>query len=676
MKDLLLFALLGLGPGALIAGVALAMVLFYRSGGVVNLATGAIAAWGAFTFYDLNRAGDLLLPPLPFAPHRLNLGGPIDVLPAFVITLLSCLVLGVLLELLVFRRLRATSPLAKLVASLGVLLLLFAILLLRYGTTAPAAPAVLPNGPNDVVDVFGVPVPTDRLQLAAIVVAVAGLLMLLYRLTRFGLATRAASENEAAALYAGLSPNTISMVNTLLACVLAGALGVLAAPTAQLDVGTLTFTVVPALGAALLAGFTSFGLAVGAGVGMGIVQSLVIYLQTKSWFPNQGGAPIPGVADLMYFLVIVGAIAWRARSLPLRGRLAEQRLPLAPRADRVLAPALAAACLAAAAFLVFPFDFRQALLNSLIAAVLCLSLVVITGLAGQVSILQLTLAGVAGVVVAKLGIEAGIGFPLGPVLGVTAATLVGLAIAVSALRVRGINLGIATLVAALAIERFVFDNPRWGAGEGGSLDAPNPHLLGLDIGPQAGFPIGDGNVPSPLFGLLCVIVALLLGLLVVGLRRSVLGQTMLAVRSNEEAAAGNGISPARVKLIAFGLASFIAGCAGVMSAYSLGAVTLNSITILSGLAIVAFAYLGGITTAVGAVIGGLLVTDGLVSHALEKWLGVPPEYQLIVAGLALILTVVASPAGVDGAVRAAWRSLRRPRGSSPGEPGLPAEAPT
>ena len=108
----------------------------------------------------------------------------------------------------------------------------------------------------------------------------------LYRWTRFGLATRAAAENEVYGMLAGLSPNQLSMANTVMASALAGAMGIVAAPLAQADSSTLVLFVVPALAAALFAGFTSIGIACVAGFGVGIGQSLVSYVSTLSWFLN------------------------------------------------------------------------------------------------------------------------------------------------------------------------------------------------------------------------------------------------------------------------------------------------------------------------------------------------------------------------------------------------------
>src|SRR4051812_12464830 len=122
MSQLLLFVLLGLGPGALVAGIALGIVLGHRGAGVINLATGAIAMLGAYVFFGLKTTGELFLPPTPFAPHPVALGGPWAPPPAFVVAVAVCALTGALFDALVLRRLRGASPLAKLLASLGLLL--------------------------------------------------------------------------------------------------------------------------------------------------------------------------------------------------------------------------------------------------------------------------------------------------------------------------------------------------------------------------------------------------------------------------------------------------------------------------------------------------------------------------------------------------------------------------
>ena len=162
-------------------------------------------------------------------------------------------------------------------------------------------------------------------------IVVAAVLAALFRWTPFGLSTRAASENEVSAMLAGLSPSRLAITNTVLASVVAGGLGVLVAPLIALDAQTLAFQVVPALAAALLAGFTSFFIACFAGLAIGVVQSLLIYWGTQSWFPtDSGGAPLRGLPELFVFLVIVLALFLRGASLPGRGELVEKRLPAVP----------------------------------------------------------------------------------------------------------------------------------------------------------------------------------------------------------------------------------------------------------------------------------------------------------------------------------------------------------
>src|SRR3990170_5120399 len=254
LEQILLFAMLGLGVGALIAGIALGVVLFYRGSGVINIATGAIAMLAGFTYWSLRTGtfggGEL---------HEVHFS-PMSTPPALVLTFGVIVLFAVAMELLAFRPLQAASPLAKLAASLGVLLTLQATMLLLFGDTPKPQPPVLPQ--NHQEDLWGLlegSVGLDRILLAVIVIVAAAALAALYRWSRFGLATRAASEDEVSAMLAGLSPNWLSMANTILACLVAGGLGVLASSITTLYWQTLPLYVVPALAAALFARFTSFG---------------------------------------------------------------------------------------------------------------------------------------------------------------------------------------------------------------------------------------------------------------------------------------------------------------------------------------------------------------------------------------------------------------------------------
>ena len=531
---------------------------------------------------------------------------------------------------------------------------------LAFGIGTKPQPPVLPGG---TVTVFDSNVPIDRFILPGIVLAATVALSLLYRLTRFGLATRAASENEVAAMLMGLSPNRLALASTLLGTFLAGALGVLAASITQLDPSGLPLQVVPALTAALFARFTSFWIACLVGLGIGSLENILYYLQTQSWFPTDNGVALPGVQPLLVFVLMVVAMFVRGTSLPSRGELVEQRLPYAPRAQRLWQPAVLSAAAAVVALIVLPYDFRQALITSLLGMVMCLSFVVVTGYVGQITVVQLALAGVSGFILSHLAADHGVGFPLGMLIGAVGATVCGLAVGASALRVRGVGLAVVTLAGAVALEQFVFLNSTWG---GGTSSSPVPEpKLGIDLGPYGGFRGLDGKVPSPVFGFFVAGVAIVLGLLVANLRRSSLGQRMLAVRSNERAAAAAGINVRNVKFAAFGISSFIAGLAGALYGYNFSSVTVNRFSALTALSLIAFAYVGGITMVSGALFAGLISVEALFPYALEKWLGISGNWALLFAGLALIVTLIQNPDGVAGAT---WRKRQaKKKACAPGK---------
>ena len=628
MQQVLLYALLGLGSGALIAGIALGVVLTYRGSGIINLATGGFAMLAGYAFWAIRI--DLL---------HWSTG------PALAASLVVVLAAGAATELIAFRPLRTASPLAKLVSSLGVLLVLQASMLLAFGSSEQPEPNVLPQ---NTVSMLGAVIPIDRFIITGIVIVLSVALSALYRFTRFGLRTRAASENEVAAMLGGLSPNSLSMVNTLLASAIAGGIGILAASITQLDTETLPLQIVPALAAALLARFTSFGIACAAGIGLGILESEIQYISNLSWFPTSGGTAIPGGAELVIFILIVLFMYLRGAKLPGRGELVEQRLPEAPRPQHLLRTTAVGVLVCAIALVVLPFDFREALINTLIGTVMALSLVVITGFVGQISVVQLTLAGVSGFTISHLAVNAGIGFPLAPLAGTLVAVILGLITAASALRVRGVSLAVVTLAAVVAITNFGFLNTTWGGGQTGS-PVPELKLLGLDLGPRSAYRGLDGNLPSPVFGWVALAVTVAACLTVAWIRRGDLGRRMLAVRSNERAAAAAAIDPRMVKLIAFGISAAIAGLAGSLYAYNFGSVSADRFDVFTALSLIAFAYAGGITLISGAVFAGLISTQALFPYALDKWFGINGNWFLLFGGAILIITLIQNPEGVAGA---------------------------
>jgi branched-chain amino acid transport system permease protein len=643
VETILLFILLGLGSGSLIAGIGLGVVVTYRGSGVINLSTGGIAMLGGYAFWALTQGKIASLPngvALPLA-------------------LLFVLAVGALFEFVVYRPLRNSAPLAKLIASLGVLLVCQSCMLLAFGITQQPAPTVLPT---TLIHMLGSGITLDRFILTGIVIVASAVLFAIYKWTRFGLATRAASENEVGAMLGGLSPNTTSLVNSLIAAFIAGSLGILASSITQLDPETLPLQIIPALAAALIANFESFGLVCGAALGLGILDSLLQYATEQSWFPQSGGVAIPGVTDLLAFLIIIGVLFWREARIPGRGVVLERRLPEAPRPQHLLRSALIFGGAAAVLLVVFPYDFRNALINTLTGILMALSLVVITGFVGQISIIQLSLAGAAGFTVAHMASNFGITFPLAALAGIAVAIVIGIITAFSAVRVRGVSLAVVTLAGAVAIQNFGFQNGTWG---GGGLGSPVPELklFGADLGPHGPFRGIDGNEPSSIFGFVVLICTVLVCVGVGYLRRGKLGQQMLAVRSNERAAAAAAINARVVKLYAFVIAAFIAGLAGVMYAYDFGSVSSDRFDAFTALSLIAFAYAGGITLISGAVFAGLVSAQAMIPYALQDWFGLDGNWFLLFGGVVLIFTLIQNPSGVAGDI---YRRLhKRPQLTAP-----------
>ncbi|MFD7205488.1 ATP-binding cassette domain-containing protein [Streptomyces sp. NPDC059893] len=643
MSPYVLFLLLGLGNGAVFAALALALVLTYSSSGVVNFATGAIALYSAYTYAFL-RQGELLV-PIPGLPHAVDLGGPLGLFPALALSVALAAVFGVVLYALVFRPLRAAPPVAKAVASIGVMLVIQGVLVARVGSAPVAVKAILPN---DAVEWGRSRLPGDRLWFAAVVVALTVALAAVFRLTRFGLATRAAAESEKGALVSGLSPERIATANWALSSAIAGLAGILIAPIVPLVPISYTLFIVPALAATLVGNFTALLPAVAAGLVIGMLQSELQFLQGRwSWLPQTG------LAQLVPLVVILAYLVVRGRPLPTRGALIRQTLGRAPRPERLLLPAVAATALGVIVLFATRGSIRAAVITSLSLGVISLSLVVVTGFAGQISLAQLTLAGVGAFSLSRLTADWGVPFPVAPLLAALVAMVIGVVIGLPALRIRGLPAAVVTIALAVAVEAFWFRNSDFNGGLDGAK-VPSPHLLGIDLGIGA----GEGY-PRIAFGLLCLGVLLLVGLGVAWLRRSRLGAAMLAVRANERSAAAAGIDVARTKIAAFAIGAFLAGLGGALIGYQQTVADPEMFTAIGGLGLFATAYLAGITALSGGVVAGVLGAGGLVSVALDRALSMG-EWYGVVMGIGLVLTVIMNPEGLVGPAHELAARWRRP----------------
>ena len=648
------FLLLGLGNGGVFAALAMALVVTYRSSGVLNFATGAQALYAAYT-YSLLRNGQLLI-PIPGIGPTVSVGSSLGFWPALLITLAIQAVMGAVVYLLVFRPLRNHRPVAKAVASIGLMGLLTAIVSYQVGTQVVL---VNPIFPQNHVSFLGVSISTDRLWLAGTIIALGIVLTVVFRFTRFGLATRASAETEVGALVSGLSPDRIALVNWIISFVVSGIAGILIAPLVPLQPGTYTLFIVPALAAAVVGRFHSLGWAITAGLGIGALESLSVYVNgVHPDFPAGAGELIP-------LILVLVVLAVRGQTMPSRGTLTQVTLGRAPRPHWRIATAIVGTAIGIGAIYLFTGNDRAALYASFITGVISLSLVVVTGYTGQISLAQLTFAGVSAYILSTFASSWGIPFPIAPILSALVAAAAGVVIGIPALRVRGLMLGVVTLTFAAGVEAIWFNNNSIDGGASG-LNIPTPTLFGMNLG------IGSGkDFPRPAFGILCLVVLVLVALGVSWLRTSRLGTAMLAVRSDERSAAAAGINVVRVKLIGFAIGAFIAGLGGSLLAYQLGNVTFQDFDAFLGLVAFSIVVVAGITSVSGGILAGMisaggllvaLISSGVGSGGVDNWYGV-------VAGIGVILTVIFNPEGVVGPTHVFLEQLRtkgamaRPQGA-------------
>ncbi len=647
MSSYILFLALGLGSGAVYGILALGLVLKYRAASVVDFGHGAVAMFIAYVFLGLRADGVLELPWIVL-PHEIDLGDALGTGPAMVISLVYAALLGAAMYWVIYRPLRRATDLTRVCASVGSMLALQAIAVLNFGTTAKSTPTILPS---EAIRLAGVTIPSDRLWFAGLVVVLAALLALVYKRTRFGLATRASAENEEGAALVGLSANRIGLGNWVLATILAGIAGILIAPVSTVDPSSYTLFIVPALGCALVARFQSFGIAAAAGLVLGMLQSEITkLLAVWDWLPQQG------LPQAIPFIVIMVAMTLLSRGVGARGTVGEARQPLLGRPARPYATTVLCFFAGLIVLLMLHGSLRSAFESSLVWICLALSLVVLTGYVGQVSLAQMSFAGVSAFELTHLAGGLGIPFPFALILAAFVAVPLGLLIGLPALRLRGVNLAVVTLAAAFAIDALVFNNESFSGGLRGS-DVPTPSILNGEIR----------------LGVFLLVVVCLVGLLVARLRNAPAGRMFIAVRSNERAAAAVGINVARTKLLAFALSAFIAGLGGGLFAYQQHTVSSPSFGVFTSLSLLAITYVAGVGRISGAVVAGvMLASTGLLVTALDQAFNIG-KYQAVVAGVLLTLTAIKQPDGISAsppppvrklgdwlAARLQWKPRPRP----------------
>jgi sulfate-transporting ATPase len=615
MRDFFQFALLGLGIAAIYALLADGVVRIYQGSGVVNFAQGAFALVGAIVFAELRQDGTALV-------------------VALVLAVLAGVVLGVATQVLVMRPLAAAAPITKLIATLGLLMVIQSAAALHYGAVAVSVSGYLPD---DVVHVFGLSVQADRLILFGIAIAVTAALTAIDRFTLIGLATRAAASDERAASTLGWSPTRLAAANWAIGGGLAGLAGALIVPLTGLQVSTLTLLIIPALAAGLLARFDSFPIVLLGAAAIGIGQSLIGRYITQ-----------PGAADAFPFLLIIVVLVVTGQSLPLRSHVSDRLPSIGDGLVRLRAVVPVVVVAAVLMGIAFPTSWQDAFTVSLSIAIVSLSVVVVTGYAGQVSLAQYTMGGLGAFVAGRLVSADGWPFWLAALAGVVAAVPIGIVFALPALRTRGVNLTVVTLGLSVSVSVLLFQNIKYTGGfEGTNVGATE--LFGLDV---------DAINHPQRWGLLVLAAFVVCALVVANVRRSISGRRLIAIRENERAAASLGISVVRAKLYAFALASAVAAVGGILIAFRNTSIIYSDFDPFKSIYVVAYGVIGGIGYIVGALYGATLATGG-VGSLLDPVLGGIDKYLALISGIAVIAILVTNPDGLAAGTAATWRGIRR-----------------
>ncbi len=598
------FALLGLGLGALYALASQGLLVIYRGSGVLSFAHGAVGMVGAYVHWEL----------------KVKHGLPAPV--AWVAAVAVCALLGAAAHLGVMRQLKRASPLARIVATLGMLILITSFAVIRYGARVTPLRSELPETP---IHMAGMVISVDRFLLFGIAVVLTIGLYLLYSRTTFGMATTAVAENQRAAAAIGLSPDRIATLNWALGSALAGVAGILIAPIVSLQVAVMTNVVLAAMAAALVAGFSSFPLALLGGVILGILQT-----EADRYVHVTGASQsLPALAIVLWMVV-------RGQALPLRDFFL-QRLP-AVGSGRIRPGVLVLATVVTAVVInLVPKQWQDAFITTFAIGVILLSVVVITGYAGQLSLAQFALAGFGALVAGRLADAAHWPFIPALVAGVVATVPLGALFAIPAVRSRGINLAIATLGLGTALELMVFQNGRFVGGFRGT-NLGRPTLFGLQI---------DAVRTPGRYATVCLVFFVLVALVVSNIRRGRSGRRLLAVRTNERAAAALGISVPGVKVYAFALSAGIAAVGGCLLAFRQSIIIYaNVFPNFQSILAVAWGFIGGIGFLFGPMSGSTLAPGSLGANISNSIFNGISRWVPLIGGAIVILLVIQNQDGI------------------------------
>jgi ABC-type branched-subunit amino acid transport system ATPase component/branched-subunit amino acid ABC-type transport system permease component len=597
----LTFVLIGIGTGSLYAMVAQGLVLIFRGSGIVNFAQGAFVLFGAYAYYNVYE----------------HTGANLWVCVAF--SVLSTALLGVLTQVLVLMPMRRASSLARLIVTLGMLVTLQAAAVVIYGDRNLVVKSLLPTDSVELLP--GSRIGADRIVIFIVGLALTVVLWAVFRFTSYGRVTTAVAQSPRTAATLGHSPDLVAAVNWGVGGAIAGLAGALIGPITNIEPINLPLIVLPALAAALIGGFSSFPLAFVASLFIGIAESLMALHVDQ-----------PGIAQCIPFLVVMAVLMVRGRGLPLRSYLLDRLPSVGNGRLRVLPIAVAVAV--TAVLLHQSDDIATYLTVTITMAILCLSVVLVTGYAGQVSLAQYVLGGVGAFVAAKTSSSYGMPFLVALILAVAVTMLVGGVVGIPALRLRGVNLAIVGLGLSVTVYALLLSNGTYSGGVDGLTVEP-PALLGWDV---------DPFMHPRRYGLVCLVALVLAVVVVSNLRRGYIGRRLLAVRSSERAAASLGVNVYWCKLYAFAVAAGLAAVGGTLFAFMQPVVLTAQFGVMSSVNLVTVTVVGGVGSLPGAIVGASLVSGGVGTwllnlYGLQVWLP-------LIGGLSVLLVLRSDRGGL------------------------------
>ena len=637
MTDFVTFTVIGVVLGSTYAIAASGLVLTYATSNVFNMAHGAVGMVMTFLYWEL----------------YVNQGWPLWVaLPG--VLLVAAPLFGLLMERLVMRRLTTADVTTSLGVTVGLLVALIGFAEYRW---KPAGRSVDQWFVGHSLELGIVRVTAQQLITMAVAMAVALLLYFLLNRTRIGTAMRAVVDNRELLALHGARPNVLSGLAWALGSSLAALAGILLAPTLSFDYTILTFLVVNAYAAAMVGRLKSLPKTFAGAIILGLLINYGqwAYISLPKDLVDSSQGLIYGIKNSLPTIFLLGVMLLLPQEKLRVGRIAGTKLPRIPSWRVTIG--------ASAALLVVTFVLTGNLgngNNSRLGQALCLSLIMLSlvllvGYGGDVSLCQLSFVGV-GALVAARGFSIpfiGIGFhPQVSLLSLITAFLltatVGAIVALPALRLRGLYIGLGTLAIAAAMDRTVFETKLVGFGNQGST---------LDVG-------RPGWLDSERSFVMAVAVAfVLMAWIVLTIRRGKYGRILLATRDSQAACATLGFSTTITRIAVFAVSAGLAGVSGVMFAGMRHTVGTLDFYFFKSLPLLLFATVFGVTSITGVLIGGLVY--GLIGYASPTWQNLASIVLFI--GIRLLVN---NPNGLVGLLFEHSRRLL----VFGGPRGLPAEA--